>query len=190
MITEDNLFKLIKCSDEKAFEILFRIYYKPLVDFCCKFIHDEDIAKEITQQVFVNVWEKREKLLNQSPAPFLYQSVKNQCLNYLRHENVISKFRESEKYSDSSYEIEFEEANNKLIQIYQSIDKLPEQCKRVFIMSRMHGLSHKEIAEELNLAVKTIKNQIGKALKHLKEDLSYLNFGLLICILEILKKNL
>lgn len=185
MKTEQSLFELIKKSDKKAFEILFRLYYEPLVKYCNKYLDDIDLAKGFTQQIFVNIWEKRHSLQIQQPAPFLYKSVKNKCLNYFRHQEVKLNFQKKEELNEISYEHEFDESDDHLIQIYNSIDRLPSQCKRIFIMSRMHGLTHKEIAEELNLAVKTVKNQIGKALIHLKEDLSHLNIGLIICILKL-----
>ena len=188
MKSEKNLFELIKNSNEKAFEMLFRLYYKPLVDYCNKYVNDEDLAKGLTQQVFVNIWENRDKLKIQHPAPYLYQSAKNQCLNYLRHRKVKHDYQKYEELFEPLDEIEFNEPNDNLIQIYNSIDKLPPQCKRIFIMSRMHGLTHKEIAEELGIAVKTIKNQIGKALKLLKEELSHLNIGLIICLIEFFGK--
>lgn len=184
------IFELVKSSNEKAFEMLFRLYYEPLVDFCNKYVNDKDLAKGLTQQVFVNIWEKRDQLKVQSPAPYLYQSAKNQCLNYLRHQKVKYNYQRDEEFVEPLDEMEFNEPNDNLIQIYNSIDKLHPQCKRIFIMSRMHGLTHKEIADELGVAVKTIKNQIGKALKHLKEEFSHLNIGLIICLIELFEKKI
>ena len=188
MKSEKNLFELIKNSDEKAFEMLFRLYYKPLVAFCSKYINDKDLAKGLTQQVFVNIWENRENLKTQSPASYLYQSVKNKCFNHLRHQKVRQEYQIEIEHSGSLDKITFDEPSDNIVQIYNSIDKLPSQCKNIFIMSRMHGLAHKEIAEELGIAVKTVKNQIGKALKQLKKELSHLNIGLIICILELFCK--
>jgi RNA polymerase sigma-70 factor (ECF subfamily) len=185
MKTEKNLFELIKKSDEKAYEILFRLYYEPLVKYCNQYLDDKDLAKGFTQQVFVNIWEKRHTLQIQQPAPFLYKSVKNKCLNHFRHQEVKLNFQKSKELHEISYEQVVDEPNDHIIQIYNSIDKLSPQCKRIFIMSRIDGLTHKEIAEELDLASKTVKNQIGKALKHLKEDLSHLNIGLIICIIRL-----
>jgi len=190
MKTEKNLFELVRNSNEQAFEILFRIHFESLVNFCNKFLQDKDASKGITQQVFIGIWEKRKTLPIQSPTPYLYKSAKNKCLNYIRHQEVKNNYESIHKYDDISYEFEVDERNDQLIQIQQSIDKLSPECKRIFIMSRMNGLSHKEISEELGLAIKTIKNQIGKALKHLRHDLSHLNIALIICALQIIEKNL
>ncbi len=184
-MTEKNLFELIKASDEKAFEILFRMYYEPLVSFCIKYVNDRDLANGLIQEVFVNIWENRKNLRPQQPSPYLYRAAKNKCLNYIRHLNVKHEHHKEFELEESFEEIITDETNDKLVLIYNSIDKLPHQCKRIFIMSRMHGLKHKEIAEELGIAIKTVKNQIGKALKHLKTDLSHLDILLVISILKL-----
>ncbi len=184
-MTEKNLFELIKASDEKAFEILFRLYYEPLVSFCIKYIQDKDLAKGLIQEIFVNIWENRKNLRPQPPSPYLYRAAKNRCLNYIRHQNVKYEYHKEFEHEESFEETIINETSDKLVQIYDSIDKLPPQCKRIFIMSRMHGLKHKEIAEELGIAVKTVKNQIGKALNHLKNDLSRLDIVLIITILKL-----
>lgn len=188
MKTENSLFELIQNSNEQAFEMLFRIYYEPLVSFCNKFLSDNDVSKGIAQQVFITVWEKRTSLSTQAPAPYLYKSAKNKCLNFLRHQEVKNRFVKEHNSNEISYETEIKESNDHIIQIQNSINKLPPECKRIFIMSRMHGLAHKEISEELGIAVKTVKNQIGKALNHLKEELHHLNIGLIICMLELFCK--
>ncbi|PLX15836.1 MAG: RNA polymerase sigma-70 factor [Marinilabiliales bacterium] len=185
MKAKSNLFAFIKKSDEKAFEILFRLYYEPLVGFCVKIIQDKDLAKGLVQEVFISIWENRENLRPQSPSPYLYRAVKNKCFNYLRHQNVKQEFQNEFKNQDISEQVENDEINDKLILIHNSINKLPAQCKRIFIMSRMHGLKHKEIAEELGIAVKTVKNQIGKALKHLKRELTYLIICLIFYALKL-----
>lgn len=190
MKTEKDLFELITRSNEEAFEILFRLYFEPLVRFCDAYLKDKDLSKGITQQVFIAIWENRKKLPVQSPGPYLYKSVKNKCLNHIRHLEARKNFEEFEKHNETSYELEFEEPKDQMIQIQISIDKLSPECKRIFIMSRMHGLSHKEIAEELGIAVKTVKNQIGKALKQLRNELSHLNIALIICALQLIEKNL
>lgn len=190
MKTEKDLFEQITRSNEGAFEILFRLYFEPLVRFCDTYLKDKDLSKGITQQVFISIWENRKNLPIQSPGPYLYKSVKNKCLNHIRHQGVRNDFEDFEKHKETSYEFEIEEPNDQMIQIQKSIDKLSPECKRIFIMSRMNDLSHKEIAEELGITVKTVKNQIGKALKKLRNELSHLNIALIICALQFIEKNL
>jgi len=188
MYIDKNLFDLIKQSNEQAFEVLFRLYYEPLVNYSLKYTKDTDLSQGLIQDLFVRLWEKRKQLPSQSPASYLYQSAKNACLNYLRHQKVRDTYAEHELHNEQFEETQLLEDHEILSQVYKSINKLPEQCRRIFIMSRMHGLRHKEIAEDLGIAVKTVKNQVGKALKILQNDFPNINIGLIILLLEVFSK--
>ncbi len=189
MSNEKELFLLIKNSDHKAFEILFRLYYVPLKKFAKHILEDDDSAEDIVQEVFIRLWENRKSLENSAPGSYLYRIVKNKALNLIRHNTVkLRHVEEVLKASDNFYESEFEQSDIQTM-ISQSIDKLPEQCKRIFKKSRMEGLKHQEIADELNISVKTVKNQIGKALKILRDDLKDVNTILLILVLQSISEK-
>ncbi len=189
MSTEKDLFLLVKNSDEKAFEILFRLYYQPLKSYATNIIEDNELAEGIVQEVFINLWENRNKLENTAPKAYLYQLVKNRALNKIRHQKVKNKYTEEILHTENEWIDEELDHEDLVAKIYMSIDKLPAQCKKVFIMSRMHGLKHKEIAEDLNISIKTVKNQVGKALKILRKDLNGINITLIISLLKILSEK-
>ncbi len=171
------------------FEQLFREYFTPLCNFALGYVNDLDTAKEVVQEVFINLWNKKDSIKSdKSVKAYLYTSVRNRCLNYIRDHK---KFR--------SYvldiEIENEELlveNNSLtqaetqIKIQQAIDKLPEKCKEVFRLSRFDELKYKEIAEKLGISIKTVEVQISKALKILREELKELIISMLLILLTFL----
>ncbi len=185
MPAENNLLEQIKKSDQKAFEIIFRLYYQPLSKFAQRIIDDEEVSADIVQEVFIQFWEQRQSISNTNIKSYLYTVVKNKALNHIRHLQVKLKHTNEVLHSiDEAYE--YETGNEELnLKIVSSIDKLPEQCKKIFIMSRMHGLKQNEIAEELNISIKTVKNQIGKALKILRAELKGLSITIIISILNL-----
>ncbi len=185
MSTEKELLQLIKNSDKKAFELIFRLYYQPLKQFASKILNDTELAEDIVQEVFVQFWETRTNMSIVSLKSYLYTIVKNKCLNQLRHLKVRKIHHEEIIYTTEKFFDNDEKDSSLKIKLLTSIDKLPAQCKKIFIMSRMHRLKHKEIAEELGISVKTVKNQVGKALKLLREDLTGINTALIISIIKL-----
>lgn len=171
---EKQLFDQLKKGDEKAFEVIFHSYYASLCLFAFQFLNDDEKAEEIVQDFFVNVWSKR-KILNidSSVKNYLFRSVKNLCLNRLQHERIKEKHAKSVKenfhqeINESDYFLEVG-LNEK---IAESIASLPEKRREIFKLSREEGLKYKEIADRLNISVKTVETQMGLALKHLREKL-------------------
>ncbi|NJO89469.1 MAG: RNA polymerase sigma-70 factor [Chloroflexia bacterium] len=167
--------KNIKHLDKTAFEKLFREYFVPLTAFAKKYVGDVDSAKEIVHDVFVNLWTKRETIdLEKAVKSYLYTSAYNRSLNYIRdHKKFNSNVSVEDNFSKASdwnFEnnidaLELEEKINRVI------NSLPEKCKEVFLMSRFEGLKYQEIADKLNISVKTVEAQMSKALKALKENL-------------------
>ena len=146
------------------------------------------MAKEIVQESFINLWEKRQSIdALKSVKSYITTSIRNKCLNYLRD---TKKFNTEIILSDVLFhEIDFEQSD-KLIEeelndkINFAIDELPDKCKEVFQLNRFENLKYKEIAVKLDISIKTVETQMSKALKHLREKLKdYLIF--LIALLEI-----
>lgn len=136
---------------------------------------DRQAAEDIVQQVFVVLWQTKQDLVeNENPKFYLYRSVKNRCLNYIRDTRKMVK-DELDNFNppDTSPGIE-ENLNVKELQnrINALVDELPPACRRVFLMSRREQLSHKEIAELLDISTKTVENQITKALKHIRSKIN------------------
>ncbi len=171
--------------DEVSFEHLFRGYFSPLCLFGMKYLKDMDTAKEIVHDVFVNVWSKRNELdLNKSLKSYLFTSVYNRSLNYIRNQKKFNGVEElrSEHHEQSSIDASAELEGKELKdQIQKAIDSLPERTKKIFVMNRFEGFKYKEIAEELDISQKTVEAQMSSALKILREKLKiYLEFLILL----------
>ncbi len=166
----------------EAFEKFFRTLQPQLVSFAHKFLDDWEISRDIVQEIFIAFWENKEKTdINVSIRAYMYASVKNKCSNYIKHKIVehnysdktIADFKQLEINFYSSSEEPFrilseKELNNKIEQIVSS---LPEQCRITFELSRYKGLKNSEIAQKMDLSVRTVETQIYRALKTLKESL-------------------
>ena len=162
-------------SNELVFEGLFRDYYERLCNYANTMVNDIAEAEELVQNMFVTVWEKRESIeIHTSVKSYLYRAVHNHCLNRIKHEKVRQSYGEDYRYLVTDG---FDNATQELIgkelelQINRAIEALPPQCRQVFRMSRFENLTYAEIAEQLDLSVKTIENHIMKALKILRTEL-------------------
>lgn len=157
--------------DKDAFEKLFREFFPPLLSFARKILVDEDDAREVVHQVFINLWEKRDKIdLSTSLKSYLFTSVHNRSLNVIRDRKKFSSEEVPEMAGewDVSTQIESMELEEK---INEAIASLPEKCRQIFELNRFDGLKYSEIAIQLNISVKTVENQMSKALKILREKL-------------------
>lgn len=162
-------------GDITAFEMLFRTYYQPLCHYAYSFLQDKEDAEEIVQSTFLMVWEKRETLaIRTSVKPYLYAMVRNACLNVIKHEKIKQRYAGEEiALAPRSYDgVSHAVASNELEhRIKAAMDVLPEQCRMVFKLSRFEELKYAEIAEQLNISIKTVENHMGKALKIMREQL-------------------
>jgi len=164
----------IKSGDKKAFEKLFYEHYQMLVRYAFTYMKDHDIAEEVVQDIMVKFWEKRAELPDDVKVkPYLFRMTGNHCLNVLKHEKVKLQHQTETVANGISMSDGFEViASNELnTEIKKAIADLPEQCGKVFLLSRDEGLSYKEIAESLDISIKTVENHISKALKLLREAL-------------------
>lgn len=166
------LFDDISKGNEEAFNKAFDLYYSRLCFFADKMLRDFDLSRSVVQQVFVDLWIKREKLQIDSLQSYLYQSVRNASLDVLKHKKAESKYlstlekEESGQINDLIEEAELADRINKAIQ------KLPEKCREIFLLCRFEELKYAEIAARLNISVKTVEMQISIALKKLRKELS------------------
>jgi len=166
------------------FNELFNSYYSTLCLFSNKFLNDINLSRSVVQQVFVELWVKREKLsIKQSIKSYLFSSVRNASIDYLRkNKNRTDTLNlNDEKYQTPFRDlVEESELNEK---INHAINDLPEKCREVFIACRFDGLKYAEIAEKLHLSVKTVEMQMGIAIKRLRTCLSeYQMVNLLVFI--------
>lgn len=170
----------IREGNRTAFEAVFRTYYEDLSRYAFSILRKKEESEDLVQQVFVNFWEKREQtIISGSLKSYLFRSVHNQSLNLIKHEKVKANYVEHSQYFDTKFHSEVEEElEGKELEgkIAEAIDTLPNQCRKIFIMNRMESLKYKEIADQLDISIKTVENQIGKALKVLRGSLaSYLS---------------
>jgi len=176
--------------DKRSFEELFRSFFPSLVLFAQKYVPDQDTAKEIVHNVFINLWEKRQQVDTGSPLKsYLFTSVHNRCLNYIRDQKKFDKddtiFQrlDSTDFSDGVYRLEEQELEQR---IYDALQSLPEKCREIFMMNRFDGLKYAEIAEKLGISVKTVETQMSKALKILREKLiDYLGMIILFILTHL-----
>ena len=195
----DFFFLRFKNGEELAFEKIFKSNHGQIVGFCNQFITDWDKAQSLAQEAFINLWLNREKIetLNGIKA-FLYTYAKSSCLNYIRHRKIISKYEDSQLQSKEDQlnrevlesfdfnSLEFTELEELIM---RSINELPAQCRRVFMLSRFEGKKNKEIADDLDISVKSVEANITRALKTLRTDLAeYLPVILVQLIMQYLSK--
>ncbi|MCI4667290.1 MAG: RNA polymerase sigma-70 factor [Bacteroidia bacterium] len=159
-------------SDEE-FEQLFRLHFLPLKAYAQKWLKDPLEAEEIVQEVFVQLWEKRFQLnINTSIKAYLFRAVYHKVLNIHRHEKVRHAHQEYAQSKGTKLEFEDPAETVELKdRIAAAIGMLPQKCGEVFKMSRLEGLSYKEIAQKMNISPKTVEVQMGKALKLLRKSL-------------------
>lgn len=160
-------------GDESAFNLLFEGYYVGLCFFASRYLKDLDLSRSLVQQVYVDIWIKRESIeINKSVKSYLYSFVRNRCIDYLRKVKTSTEFSEAIHdlnqlpFRDLVEEAELNDRINK------SINNLPEKCREIFILCRFEGMKYSEIAQKLAVSVKTVEMQISVALKKIRKDLS------------------
>lgn len=177
----DKLWNRIKQGDEKAFDALFDQLYPNLCSFANRLLKNLAEAEETVQDVFINLWQNRDKILiSGSLKPYLYQSVHNLSVNKLNHFRTL-KYKPNTNadddlwlkihntYSVDDSLIQMIEAKETEALIRKAVDDLPAKCKEVFLLSRYEDYTYEEIADKLNISHSTVRVQIFKALNILKE---------------------
>ncbi len=175
-------------DDEQAFESIFKEYYVRLCGLANKFIANQAESEEIVQEVFLNIWSKRDRLkLDQEIKPYLFKSVQNLCFNFIEHQKVIDNYYSVIEVAYKNQKEDFDTYESVLFTEFQAkvdeaIGSLPEECRKIFKMSREDGLKYAEIASKLGLSVKTVETQMSRALSKLKIELKDYICILIICI--------
>jgi len=166
-------------GDEKAFEELFHLCYDKLFHFTKAYVIDRETAREIVQEAFIKLWEIHTRLKpGSNPEAFLFTVVRNNSLNYLKHCIIERKYSQSTRQQMEFFQLNYAALKNDTIEILyfaeiqeilnKAIENLPPKCREVFELSRRYEMKNKEIAEKLNISIKTVENQITEALKRLR----------------------
>ena len=178
-----NFNEIIVLNGEQEFKQIFNSYYPRLLRFAKEYVGDKYEAENIMQDVFLKLWEKRASLpMDINLNAYLLTMVKNHCLDFLKHKQVIERYsinRQSVQqqetvfnyYAVSKFEPEQIDIETLERLAEKAIGELPEQCRKVFELSRYDGLKYREIAEKLGISVKTVETHISNALKILRVTL-------------------
>lgn len=177
-----------KWNTETGFETLFKALYAPLHRYASGLIADDMQAEELVQDVFLKLWQQKDQIqIASNVQAYLYRAVHNHAMNMLHHEKVKAKYQaymktRTAQYADSpSKTLDAKELKE---QISRAMDKIPEKCRAIFFLSRQESLSYRAIADQLGISIKTVENQMSKALKILRVELSdYLPFAAILFFL-------
>lgn len=166
---EEIIWNSIQQKDTKAFEEYYKAHYKSFFLMACKYLKEGTLAEEIVNDVFMKLWLEGEKIrIESSLKSYIYKAVINRCINALsRQKKDLQNKKELAYMPEEAYELKQMEENELKIRLYSAIDGLPPQCQKVFRMSRFEGLKQREIADKLEISIKTVKNHITYALKKL-----------------------
>lgn len=160
-------------KDAHAFESVFKSYYASLASFACQYVSDKEEAEEIVQEMFTNLWAKGDQIRIQTTVKsYLFGATRNACLNHLKRKKVAKKYEDRQLWvAKEEQEIDFLELDQLHELIEAAMNKIPEKCREIFELSRSDGKKYQEIADELQISIKTVENQMGKALRILREEL-------------------
>jgi RNA polymerase sigma-70 factor (ECF subfamily) len=193
-----DLFHAHANGDKDAFEQLYKLYFPRLYAFSFKIINDGNLAKDLVQNVFIKIWESPASINIDNPESFIYQMVRNACLNYIRHLKVVDNLKSKVKdhyLGEELYYIDLvgnkpyilieKELEGRIIDVMNS---LPEKCLVVFRLSRIDGLKNREIAEQLGISLKAVEKHISKALQIYRDNFSeYLPLHIVLLVLSGIK---
>ncbi len=169
-------------EDIKSFEVLFKEYYKPLCSYACEILNNSDLAEDVVAALFLRVWEHRgEIIIQKSLSSYLYRSTRNACLNVIRKKRYETLYREyftrfdttsrTHDYGSLSFPLSGIIEDDLARSMEKIVSGLSAQVRRVYILSRVDGLSHKEIAVRLEISVNTVKSQLMIALSRIQKEI-------------------
>lgn len=182
MYDEQFLIKQLQQGDERAFTLLFRKFYKNLVLFAGNFLPEKEVCEDIVQSVFVNIWDKRKEMdITTSFRSFLLKSVKNSCLDELRHRKVVVEHENSYGILGVDADLSTEQYvlySELVTHLNDALNQLSDKQREVFEMSRLQGVKYKKIAQKLNISERAVEDRMAKTMKilrkYLKDFLSFL----------------
>jgi RNA polymerase sigma-70 factor (ECF subfamily) len=168
-VNEESIWRNIQKKDIGTFERFYKEHYRRFYLMSCKYLKDPAQAEEIVNDVFLKIWEDGGNIrIETSLKSYIYKAVINRSINALnKNKRELTYKTDLKNIPEESYELRQIEENELRIKLYAAIDQLPDQCRRVFEMSRFEELKQQEIADRLGISIKTVKNHITIALKQL-----------------------
>ena len=172
-------------SDPLQFEVAYKQFFSALVGFAFQYVDDRDTAEDIVQEVFSNVWNQADHIdVRTTIKSYLFGAVRNACLNHLKHQKVVATHAKETTANEAIDQLAFLEMDELREKIDQALDQLPEKRRQIFELSRFEEKKYHEIAEELNLSIKTVETQMSRALKVMREVLgSYLLYLIIFSLI-------
>jgi RNA polymerase sigma-70 factor (family 1) len=188
MWPDSELLNLLRLDDRKAFEILYNKYSRKLYNAAYNLFRDTEVCEDLVQELFIDLWAKRNTLNITSLEWYLKVAVKNRVLMYIRTQKATLDISVIETLTDK-YTTDSQLLQHDISRVLnQSVANLPEKCRHIFTLSRMDYLSNKEIAARLNISIKTVENQITIALRYLRTGLTdYLPSVIVVLLLSLLE---
>ena len=161
-------------KQKESYKLLFREFYNPLCNYAFSILKDRSLSEDTVQDVFTKLWDKKDQLEIDSVKSYLFKSTKNKAIEKLRQQKRSSEHNETIRSTTYVNETHEDQADKYLLKekLFNSIRQLPPKCQEIFVLSKMNGLTYSEIADDLQLSVKTVENQIGRALRLLRTKMS------------------
>jgi len=171
--------KGLRNGDEKVFRLIVDHWYTRLFNFAFGYLNNKENAKEVVQDVFLLLWEHRFQLNEDTILnAYLFTLTRNHCIDMIRREKLILQFRKDKQDEYHRLTENYNALSDKILdnifveelqdEIDNAINSLPDQCKKIFILSRQEGLKNREISEKLNLSLKTVESHITKAIRQVR----------------------
>lgn len=180
---------MLQQGNEEVFESVFKQHFNSLHAYAFTILKDAVSAEEVVQSLFLKLWERKDALnIQTSVKSYLYRATYNDCMNILKHLQVRQKHQDHVSYfhdrttENASSKLQENELKNEL---QKALKLLPEKCRTIFQMSRFEELKYQEIADQLDISIKTVENQMGKALKILRHALADYLPLLVYCLLYL-----
>ncbi len=183
-------------NDERMFEFIFKAYFLRLMAFAIKYIPDRTEAEDIIQEAFFKVWMKRDEIEESTFQSYLFTLVRNACINHIKHQKVVNDYNfelenkikgeglyYADFFSDPYHLTVFNEIQNEIETV---MNNLPEQTRKVFLLSRFEGFKNSEIAKKLNVSLRTVEKHNTRALQKLKTHFAS-NYLVAIAVINIIK---
>ena len=184
-LKEETVWRKIQHKNLEAFERYYHEHYKSFFLMACKYLKDSAQAEETVNDVFLKLWEDGNQIkIETSLKSYIYKAIINRSINaFNKNKRELIHQTDLNTIPDEGYELRQIEENELKTKLYAAIDQLPDQCRKVFEMSRFEELKQQEIADKLGISIKTVKNHITIALKQLSK-LSVTSLWLLFLILK------
>lgn len=162
----------VQNSNEQSFRKLFEALWDTLYTYAISIVMDSSISKDLTQEVWIDFWQRRKEIEPKNIKGYLYKAIRYKCYNYLRNQKLNTTQLE---IAEAIFENSDMEKEEDVIYLSKKIDSilatLPPRCQEIFMLSRIHNIRNKDIAEHLLISQRSVENQISRALKKLRENL-------------------